>query len=430
MSFIQLLQVPFVSAFDVSRYADAAGLTITFTGSYYTLRSGSENFTSYPTGQGRYFISGSGFWGPGSGYTTSNNWYFLLTFDQDKTGIFPPVTGSGFVAFNSYFTYQTSGCLPNPSTSISFTGSGSEPYTGFYTSGYTGFSGTNQIGYTSAGPITTFSIPANPSFSNSQTINNLAYLSGFMDMTRATPLLNIYNSGFYTSGYSGYGSGLQFIGCPSGYAGGTTQFGGATPFTQILPTGTTNITFANGTLEVRFNTTNTYLSGAAPFADSTLANYYHGREALVANSVGANRVLGRGTGDGTGFNTIAYGQFGLTISGGTPNQMASGFITSNTILKTGQWYMVSVTSSGTIASMYINGVLDVTGDIGPNNASFFTFHISDTASEIGSYHGKPYYGIIDEVRIWDSLRTSGEIAGNWNKTVSPYTGNLAYLLRP
>lgn len=423
MAFITTSTVPFISAYDVYQYVDAAGLTVTVTGTYVVLRTASDNNVNYPTGYNRYFTSGSGWFGPGSGFTSSNNWYYVMTFDQDKTGIFPPTSGSGFIAPNAYFVYQTSGALPIHPFTLTFTGSGSQLYTGVFASGYSGYTGL-LVASTFEAPVTGFLIPANPAFSDSVVINNLAYLSGFTDMTVSSPAPGVCNSGFFTSGYSGYGSGVMFIGKP---LVGSSQLIVAQPFTQFIPTGSTNITFANGTLEVRFNRTNNYMSGGA-FGNPD-SNWEIGREAFAANSVGANRIFGRGTGDGTGFNTVAYGAHGFTISGGTPNQTASGFVTSNTVLQNNQWYTASVSSVGTIASIYINGVLDATGDMGPNASTFWTFHISDTASEFASFHGNPFYGIIDEIRIWDSVRSSGDIAANWNKTVSPYTGNLAYLFR-
>lgn len=406
MSFVQILQPPFISAYDVFPYLDAAGLTITQTGSYVVLRTASENFTTYPTGF-RTFISGSGFWGPGSGFTTPNTWFILVSYEQDATGTY----GFSGIMPPNYLNYAFSGATASATGTVPFTGL--KTYTGLLTSGYTTAPVSPLYGYS----VKAASI-VNTVFA---TGNNLAYLSGSYALSAGCITTS---SAILTSGFSGLGSGVQFMG------NGTTV---CSPMLIFTPTGGGTITLPNGTLEVRFIRTNNYLSGTSNnFINDP--NYDAGREPMVANwSVGGGttaRTLGRGSGDGTGFNTVSYGTYtiGSVISGGSAGQTATGYITSNTIITNGQWYTASIVSNGFNVSMYLNGVLDATGLVGSATPSFYVFGASKFA-DMGAANGPAFYGVIDEVRIWDSLRTSGEIAGNWNKTVSPYTGNLAVLFR-
>lgn len=407
MAFITNATAPFVSALDVFQYVDAQGLTVTVTGSYAVLRTADDSYDLYATGKNVYFVSGSGYWGPGSGFTQSNNWFIVQSYDSELTGIY----GYTGILPPNFLNYAFSGATASSTGTASFTGL--KTYTGYLTSGYTTGLAT-LIGSTTK----TIAI-ANSGFS---TGNNLAYLSGSFSLS-ATCIAA--QSAVFTSGFGGFGSGIQFMGM------GTTV---CAPMLTFAPTGGSR-TFQSGTLEVRFLRSNNYLSGVSNnfILDP---NFVAGREPCVGNwsqvgNAGGSRVIGRGSGDGTGFNTISYGnaEAGSVINGGGAGQAATGYVTSNTVIGNGQWYMVSVVSSGLNAFMYLNGVLDATGLLDPHAPNFYVINDGVHFTDMGAIGGTAFYGVIDEVRIWDSLRSSGDIAANWNRTVSPYTGNLAVLFR-
>lgn len=451
MMSVQYIRIPFVSAYDIYPYIDAAGLSISTSGTYTLLQYATDNFVTYNTGY-IYFVSGSGFW-QGSGYTNLNVNLFSDTFNYN-TGFYTGIgfginnflqSGSnpsgyfaligittGYVNTNiNYFSdtfendqtgiYGFTGFIPINFINFAFSGAlaastGYAVYTGLKT-----LTGTNVSGYASFNGPTIGSTTKNITIINSQYIsgNNLAYLSGYF--VQSIPCQNTFTTVF-TSGYSGYGSGLQFMG-----AAGTTCI----PGLSFIPTGS-GITFSNGTLEVRFNRTNNYMSGLSN-TFSLAPNYICGREPLISNYTsilnGSNaRILGRASGDGIGFNQLAYGA-GLEGSVTNSGQTSTGCIISNTNTNNGMWYTISCVSSGLFATMYINGIFDSTGAINPNSSDFFVFNDNSHITNIGLYSSPSYYGIIDEIRIWDNLRNSGDIYANWNKTVSPYTGNLAVLFR-
>jgi len=87
-----------------------------------------------------------------------------------------------------------------------------------------------------------------------------------------------------------------------------------------------------------------------------------------------------------------------------------------------------------IAYIYINGLIDTSGpisgaqllDTGP---LYLVENISNSSgSFLTSLQGGVYTGSLDEVRLWNYARQSGDINSNYNKIVNPYsTGLLNYL---
>jgi hypothetical protein len=92
------------------------------------------------------------------------------------------------------------------------------------------------------------------------------------------------------------------------------------------------------------------------------------------------------------------------------------------------WYHVSVTfsvSSSNVPSFYINGAQYVSG-----------FRVSSAPSGNPIYSNGPitvgsrdlgirgFYGYIDEVRIWNKIKTPQEIQAEYNKTIKPNSEGL------
>ena len=85
-----------------------------------------------------------------------------------------------------------------------------------------------------------------------------------------------------------------------------------------------------------------------------------------------------------------------------------------------QWIHLAGTYRNRRACIYINGELVVCQDQGTpviTNSADLKIGMS------GNYGG--FSGEIDEVRIWNVARTESQIAGNYNKTVAPFTAGLA-----
>ncbi len=96
--------------------------------------------------------------------------------------------------------------------------------------------------------------------------------------------------------------------------------------------------------------------------------------------------------------------------GGT--QLQSSSISLN------QFTHIAATYNGSIAKLYINGVLDATKSVssGVSNSTG-GFYVGYNAERGDGQH--PFQGIIDEVRIWNTARTESEIQAAMN---SPLTG--------
>jgi hypothetical protein len=92
----------------------------------------------------------------------------------------------------------------------------------------------------------------------------------------------------------------------------------------------------------------------------------------------------------------------------------------------GTWYHIAVVESGTSTTFYVNGI-----SIGATSNGFNTA-VSNAPLTIGwsndpLYPNEYFRGEIDEVRIWNTLRTPAEIAANLNSEINlPQTGLVAY----
>jgi hypothetical protein len=86
------------------------------------------------------------------------------------------------------------------------------------------------------------------------------------------------------------------------------------------------------------------------------------------------------------------------------------------------WYhiAVSVVKNGELR-LYVNGALESSGTAGNSNTSWnsvFTIGDLRPGREIA------FYGLIDEVRVWNDVRTATEIGDNYDKVVSPSSAGL------
>lgn len=87
---------------------------------------------------------------------------------------------------------------------------------------------------------------------------------------------------------------------------------------------------------------------------------------------------------------------------------ASCFLDGNTIIPLDEWTHVALTwdPTSTIASIYVNGVLDASGPFVQNPAS--------SGQLLIGLQGSNYYGgLIDDIRMWRTVRTPMEILDNY-----------------
>ncbi|HMC20901.1 MAG TPA: LamG domain-containing protein, partial [Thermoanaerobaculia bacterium] len=92
-------------------------------------------------------------------------------------------------------------------------------------------------------------------------------------------------------------------------------------------------------------------------------------------------------------------------------------------LSFGVWTHVAATFSGGVARVYVNGAFVATASGGPppveNNAA-----LTLGRAVFASVPSQFVKGLIDEVRVWNIVRSDAEIAQNYNKSISPATAGL------
>ncbi|MDO6759963.1 LamG-like jellyroll fold domain-containing protein [Tamlana sp. 2_MG-2023] len=131
------------------------------------------------------------------------------------------------------------------------------------------------------------------------------------------------------------------------------------------------------------------------------------------------------------YNASGYNNSSLALSNGKLQYSAHrhGYpglaVTSNQVITDNNWHHVAVTMSAPatnngLCSLYIDGVLDNSGALGDHS-------IAIEALAIGSYWSPYFTGSIDELRVWDVIRTEAEINNaKDNELACDLTGLLAY----
>jgi hypothetical protein len=90
------------------------------------------------------------------------------------------------------------------------------------------------------------------------------------------------------------------------------------------------------------------------------------------------------------------------------------------VVDTGKWYHIATTYDGTNERLYVDGVLRWT-------AALSGLNVGQTMLTLGKHANYDNYyfdGCIDEVRIWNTVRTDDQIAANYNKQVNSQSPNL------
>ena len=100
-------------------------------------------------------------------------------------------------------------------------------------------------------------------------------------------------------------------------------------------------------------------------------------------------------------------------------------VTSTTIPNSNQWYYVAGVLNGTNLSIYVNGIFE--------NSTNFTGHrlepsdlfIGQSTNDWGTNYY--WYGILDEVRIWNYSKSAVEIKAGYQAEFGRYRANFTYL---
>gem|GEM_PF-1699112 len=181
---------------------------------------------------------------------------------------------------------------------------------------------------------------------------------------------------------------------------------------------------------LRFDGTN-YVSAPAATQISFIGTDNFSIEAWVKpdNSSGLQTIVAKSS---NGNGQLQYWLFlnGGTVNFGLDNINGGGWawFDSGITLPLSKWSHVAVTKSGSTVLFYINGTLAAT--INATNTSYVSAMASTGPLLIGGgFGGHSFRGELDEVRVWNSVRSAADIAGNWLDTVDPTSSSLVAYYR-
>ncbi|MES1217779.1 MAG: LamG-like jellyroll fold domain-containing protein [Bacteroidota bacterium] len=197
--------------------------------------------------------------------------------------------------------------------------------------------------------------------------------------------------------------------------------------TFLIATFSTLLSFSQ-TIGLDFDGTNDYLAIAEKTNVLTGNNFTFEAWVKPSNLTNFNSVINKGTagnyflvklnGEDPDMGTQA--RINVFMSNGTTNGQIFYNISMAWI---NQWHHLAVTYNGSTITLYVDGISVATsswtGSI-PSNAGYL---------RLGSSYGNNllYAGTLDEVRIWNIVRTPAEISANMNTEISAgSTGLVAY----
>lgn len=134
-------------------------------------------------------------------------------------------------------------------------------------------------------------------------------------------------------------------------------------------------------------------------------------------------LIAKGRGDATGCNFFLgidtrTGRLAATFTGNGTG--VDHPIIGSTVIPNGTWNHASVTFDGTLWSLYLNGNLEATADTdgeGPDPDAGQPTSLGTTLNTAGTPSGY-FLGLLDEVRIWNRVRSQSEIRGAMNREIT------------
>ncbi|MDP4965409.1 MAG: T9SS type A sorting domain-containing protein [Salibacteraceae bacterium] len=182
-----------------------------------------------------------------------------------------------------------------------------------------------------------------------------------------------------------------------------------------------NVKSQNG---LSFDGVNDFIQTTFPGVTGTNDRTFEAWVNINPGAVGNNTILDYGTNAVGSRNTFnVNGNLGLTFtSGGTNANLGS---TNNSIITAGTWTHVAFVLDNGTGYLYVNGVLEGTGNLSAvNTPTTGTDMIIGERVTGGSI---PMDGVIDELRVWNVARTAAEINQFMNQELcSIPTGLVAY----
>ena len=258
------------------------------------------------------------------------------------------------------------------------------------TSGVGGTVVRNLDGSVTFKPFSNFTGAANFSYvaSDGSALSNPASVTVNVAPVNDAPALSVPLSGA-TSMWNGEGNAVDLIGGNNGTLYNGTSFGaghigqafsfdGANDFARVL-----NQIPNDFTISAWINTSNTSRTGT---------QFHHGDGLIYADVGGVTTDFGISILN----NRVAFG------TGGTQDIT----IQSQSTVTTGDWVQFSAVRSGSVISLYVNGVLEASADTGYAGPLGAPTHINFGGNTIDSRY---YRGLLDDVTIYDRALSVAEI---------------------
>jgi len=138
--------------------------------------------------------------------------------------------------------------------------------------------------------------------------------------------------------------------------------------------------------------------------DITIESWMYLKAFIDASGLGSRIVSKRSA--GTGYEFFAANDAGNKRLGVVASEIS--YYSNANVIAEGQWYHVAVARSSGTASFYVNGVFAGSISIPTIISSTASLFIGDQAGG-----GRPFNGLIDDVRIYDYARTASQIKADY-----------------
>jgi hypothetical protein len=275
--------------------------------------------------------------------------------------------------------------------------------------------GTTNIIYTVCGATVTRIVTVNP-------LPTVPPITGNTTLSTAitTKLSDVTTTGTWASSNTAVATVNAGTGIVNGLTAGTSRISYTVTTLGCSTLVTTNVTVNTPNVSVNFDGTDDRIDGT----NSALPQGSAARtiEAWVktTTTAGSQVIFNWGS-------FSANQRSGLLLSGnhlyfvGESNDFGAGAA----LVPTNVWTHVAVTLTGTTLQFYVNGVLRQNGSLStPPATTGSSWSISNTNNYAPTR--EPFAGSIDEIRVWNTVRTQAEIAANMNCDVAQQTGLVAY----
>lgn len=169
---------------------------------------------------------------------------------------------------------------------------------------------------------------------------------------------------------------------------------------------TMGISEANAGYCLNFDNANTSDKVELPITRDLSSGRFTAELWFKVNAIGSQEVLiGQANGTGTARN-ILY----LSSTGKLRSKLGNSVTSSSTEVAANKWHHAAISYNGTNLKLYVDGIHEATESITPEGADGNWYLGISGASTL------PFDGSMDEVRIWNDVRTDAEIRKYMNRS--------------